>query len=153
MRRALPAPAGQGTSWPVVDRRLQGSSRETFGRIIAYKQPWGCSMPETTDRRHGTMFGALLLIALGALFLYANHRPDFDVWFFLGRYWPLILIFLGLGKLWDYFWHRSHPDSPRSGEVFGILFAVLILALILAVAVHHPRHWGTRSFPHETQSV
>jgi uncharacterized integral membrane protein len=110
-------------------------------------------MPDTTDRRHGTMFGALLLIALGALFLYANHRPDFDVWFFLGRYWPLILIFLGLGKLWDYFWHRSHPDSPRSGEVFGILFAVLILALILAVAVHHPRHWGTRSFPHETQSV
>lgn len=110
-------------------------------------------MPETTSRQRGSIVGAILLIALGALFLYANHRPDFDVWFFLGRYWPLILIFLGLGKLWDYFWHRSHPDSPRSGEVFGILFAVLILLLILAVFVRHPRHWGARSVPHDTQSV
>ncbi len=55
-------------------------------------------MSNGITRRPGSMVGPLILIALGALFLYANFRPELNPWPLVSRYWPLILIFLGLGN-------------------------------------------------------
>ena len=60
--------------------------------------------------RRGSIVGAFLLVGLGALFLYANLR-ELNPWPLVSRWWPLLLIFLGLGKLWDYFRQRSHPEA------------------------------------------
>ncbi len=80
--------------------------------------------------RRGSIFGALLLISLGALFLYSNMNPEFNVWPLFAQYWPLLIIFWGLSKLVDYFILRGTPEAYyaarlRGGEIFGLIMLVL----------------------------
>ena len=110
-------------------------------------------MSDRPNHRRGSVAGAILLIAAGALFLYATLHPAFNVWPILGRYWPLILIFLGLAKLWDYFWARSHPDSARGSEITGIVLALLLVGLIAGLAYSHSRRYPAKSFSHATQDI
>ena len=83
----------------------------------------------------------VVLIALGAMFLYANWRPAFDPWPILRTYWPLILIFIGLGKMWDVSRARQNPDgTARSGGVsLGATFGALAFVLVLIVLFWHGR--------------
>lgn len=54
--------------------------------------------PQSTKRpRHQGITGGLVLIAVGVLFLLNNLLPDFH----FGDYWPLILIAVGVGLLWN----------------------------------------------------
>jgi LiaI-LiaF-like transmembrane region len=69
-------------------------------------------MAQDGSPRHGSLVFPILMITFGALFLYANWRPSFDPWPVLTTYWPLILIFLGLGKIWDVWRGRGNPDTP-----------------------------------------
>ena len=68
-------------------------------------------MPGT---RRSSLVGAVLLVALGLLFLYSNFRPGLDPWPLLSRYWPLLLISLGLGKVWDQFRPRDSSQAGRA---------------------------------------
>ncbi|HZV11579.1 MAG TPA: DUF5668 domain-containing protein [Candidatus Kapabacteria bacterium] len=43
----------------------------------------------------GNITGGLILIVIGLLFLMSNLVPEFD----FGKYWPLILIAIGIGML------------------------------------------------------
>jgi hypothetical protein len=43
----------------------------------------------------------------------------------IGRYWPILLILLGLGKVIDYYRHKEGV-SLHLGEVFGIFFLLII---------------------------
>ena len=84
--------------------------------------------------RHSSLVFPILLITIGAMFLYSNWRPSFDPWPVLTTYWPLILIFLGLGKMWDVTRRRQNPDAAsRSsvGATVGILACVLLLFMFL----------------------
>ncbi len=111
-------------------------------------------MPHNTPRR-SSIAGALLLIAIGAFFLYTNLRPDVNPWPLLSRYWPLLLVFLGLGKMWDYYWQRSHPDAPRRPWLSGGEIAVIVLLLCFGVALSlglGTKRWG-RGNLHEAQTV
>lgn len=69
-------------------------------------------MPAT---RRGSLVGAVLLVALGLFLLYSNFRPGLDPWPLLSRYWPVLLIFLGLGKIWDQFRPRDTSETGRAG--------------------------------------
>src|SRR5271155_1222554 len=92
-------------------------------------------------RTRGPLTGALLLIAIGVIFMYGNLSPDWNPWPILSRFWPVLLIVLGLGKLFDALRSRSAsgvPGAPvsapprrRGGETVAIL--VLVVILILAV--------------------
>jgi N-terminal domain of toast_rack, DUF2154/Domain of unknown function (DUF5668) len=94
--------------------------------------------------RRRSVTGALILITLGLIFLYANLRPDFDPWSVFARYWPLLLIFWGIGRIVDYFiFERVDVQgnvvrTGYSGEVFG----VLILVVLLFLAFGHTRLAG-----------
>jgi hypothetical protein len=81
----------------------------------------------------------IVLITVGAMFLYANWRPAFDPWPILRTYWPLILVFVGLGKMWDATRAKQNPDgTPRSGGVsLGATFGAL--AFVLAWPRLHAR--------------
>jgi hypothetical protein len=81
----------------------------------------------------------LLLIVIGGLFLYANWEPGFSAWRVLGVYWPLILILLGLGKIWDNTRRGGASQSYSSGLTVGVLVFVLVIAVLL---------WHGRSFAH-----
>lgn len=58
-----------------------------------------------------SIFGGLLLILLGALFLVARFNPDFHLWHVFWRFLPLLLILWGVAKLIDNF------AAERSGQL------------------------------------
>lgn len=92
-------------------------------------------------RRSGSLFVPILLIAFGVIFLYYERHPDFDPWPILWTYWPLILIFLGLGKMWDYTQRRKNPDLPPSSGMGGTIAAV-VLVFVLVALMAGGRHFG-----------
>lgn len=107
-------------------------------------------MAETKTPRRGSIGGALVLIAVGLVFLYLKLRPDLDVWSVISQWWPLILIFWGLGKMVDYFWMRRHPESAGGG-ISGGSVALIVLLILFGVALARGRHsWR---MTHETQTV
>src|SRR5271156_1249962 len=93
-------------------------------------------MTETGSPRRGSIVGPAILIGLGVLFLMATLLPDFDLWPILGRYWPLILIFIGLGQIFDYFMSRDRIDGARRG-FSGTGIALLVLLILFVAAVLH----------------
>ncbi|MCI0403098.1 MAG: DUF4097 family beta strand repeat-containing protein [Acidobacteria bacterium] len=101
----------------------------------------------TTTYRRGSVFGALLLIAIGMLFLYANMNPEFSPWQVLARYWPVLIIFWGLSRLADYFILRNTDQAAAvtrigAGDIIGLIF-ILIFGTILTQMVR----WGSGDRP------
>jgi hypothetical protein len=92
--------------------------------------------------RRTSLFFPILLIALGLIFLYAEWHPAFDPWPILAKYWPLILIFLGLGKIWDNMRLRQNPSAPTYGPSVGSVIAALALVFVLAALMSRGRHFG-----------
>jgi DUF4097 and DUF4098 domain-containing protein YvlB len=88
-------------------------------------------MAEAGQRR--SIFGGLLLILIGLLFLAWERMPTWDLWHVFSRYWPLLLILWGLTKLFDNLAaHRAGETRPpliTGGEV------ALIVLLLVAVGV------------------
>jgi hypothetical protein len=86
----------------------------------------------------------IVLITIGGMFLYANWRPAFDPWPILRTYWPLILVFVGLGKMWDVTRARQNPDGTvGSGVSLGATFGALVFVLVLVILF-----WHGRAFTH-----
>ena len=102
-------------------------------------------------RRRGSITGALFLIGLGVFFLLMNLVPSFDPWTTLFRYWPIVLILLGLGKIWDAHRMRQNPgagDGGSSGTVVALLVFLAILGLALTVGRR-----GKEETVHYTQAI
>jgi hypothetical protein len=59
------------------------------------------------------MTGPLILIVLGILFLLNNLYPEM---FSFGRLWPVILIVIGLGKIFDHLVRREKRESGTGAE-------------------------------------
>lgn len=83
----------------------------------------------------GSIFGALLLISIGALFLWANLDPAVRPWYLIGRYWPILVIFWGLSKLVDYLSLRGTPEAARAARLSGGDIFLLIIILIVGPTV------------------
>jgi hypothetical protein len=98
-------------------------------------------MPDGRSQRRTSLVLPIVLITVGAMFLYANWRPAFDPWPILRTYWPLILVFIGLGKMWDATRAKQNPDgTPRSGGVsLGATFGALAFVLVLVILFWHGR--------------
>jgi hypothetical protein len=98
-------------------------------------------MADGQSPRRTSLVLPVVLIAIGAMFLYANWRPAFDPWPILRTYWPLILVFVGLGKMWDVTRARQNPEgTSRSGGVsLGATFGALAFVLVLIILFWHGR--------------
>jgi DUF4097 and DUF4098 domain-containing protein YvlB len=79
--------------------------------------------------RRGSLFGPIVLITLGAMFLIRNFRPDIPVWELFRTYWPVLLIFWGLTRLAENMRGPQPGVPPRPllgvGEFFLIFFLIL----------------------------
>ena len=108
-------------------------------------------MAQNGYRKRNSIGGALIVVAVGVFFLILNLHPELDAWSIIGRYWPVLLIAIGLGHMWDAWMDRtySQPDGPRHHS--GAPIAVLIILIVLGFAAWHGRN--SRPVQHETQSV
>ena len=110
-------------------------------------------MADGQSPRRTSLVLPIVLITVGALFLYANWRPAFDPWPILRTYWPLILVFVGIGKMWDATRARKNPDgTARSGVSLGGTFGALAAVLVLVILFWHGRAFSRdRRFADDTQ--
>jgi len=89
-------------------------------------------MSDQRRSRH-SIFGGIVLVLIGTLFLIQNFHPELDLWNLLFRWWPVLLILLGVARLIDYsLAHRAAPDAPAPRVVSGgdIFLIIAILALV-----------------------
>jgi hypothetical protein len=85
-------------------------------------------------RRRHSVAGPVILIALGLIFLAWNFRPGADPWWIIWHYWPLILIFVGIGKIWDSYWEKEHPEGSA---ITGVSIAWILLLALFVFALWH----------------
>ena len=99
-------------------------------------------------RRRRSIFSGLLLVVIGALFLYHNFRGGFEIWRLIERWWPVVLILWGLAKLYDYWAAKQSGEAPprtiTGGEVFLVLivFCLAGVAGLVEIGQKHPNRFG-----------
>jgi len=89
-------------------------------------------MSEVRPRRK-SVFGGLLWMIIGGLLLANNLGARFGFWEFLGNWWPLILILLGLGKLFEHYAATRSGDTPARLLSGGEVFLLIVLFLMAGV--------------------
>jgi hypothetical protein len=118
-------------------------------------------MPTTTRVRSSSVVFPILLIAFGVLMLLWLWRPDFYPWPVLDKYWPLFLILVGAGMLWDRLHRQRDPESaprfPIGSTIGAITFLVVLSALLWRGQAFDRQHGGhlvlSAGRSHETKSV
>src|SRR5882762_5414685 len=98
-------------------------------------------MAQDGNPRRVSLVFPIILIAVGALFLFRNWRPGFDPVPILWTYWPLILIFIGLGKIWDNVRRSRNPNAPP-GVSIGAAIGTIVFVLVLVVLLWHGRSFS-----------
>ncbi len=69
----------------------------------------------SASSRSAALTAGLILIAIGAIFLIESVYTPFSAWRLISRYWPLILIIVGLKRLYRYFaWQDSLPAPDKA---------------------------------------
>jgi DUF4097 and DUF4098 domain-containing protein YvlB len=80
--------------------------------------------------RRRSVAGPLILILVGALFLWNNVRPDIPIWQLLSQYWPFFLIAWGVLQLIEIgaaaASSRPLPRGMGGGSIVLIVFICLI---------------------------
>jgi len=114
-------------------------------------------MAENRGVRSSSVVFPILLIVIGALVLLRRIIPDFDPWPVLGHYWPMILIFVGAGMIWDRSRRPQDPSQPAKfpiGSTLGtLLFVVLIVFLLWHGHVSAGRRYASLTRAHRQQTV
>ena len=113
-------------------------------------------MSQQGRTRSGSVVFPLLLIALGTLFLLWRWLPDFDPFPVLWKYWPLFLILVGAGMLWDRVQRHRDPQTAPSFPAGSMIGTLLFLIVLMALLWHHHStrrlHWTRKSGPSTTSS-
>ncbi|MDE3136253.1 MAG: DUF4097 family beta strand repeat protein [Acidobacteriota bacterium] len=92
-------------------------------------------------RRRGSIFGGLLLMVIGTLFLIHYLAPGVLHLGQLARYWPVLLILWGLARLWDHFAAtRRGQAPPRTVSGGDLLLVLLVLVGIVALLSYDRLH-------------
>jgi len=102
-------------------------------------------MSQQGRTRSGSVVFPLLLIAIGVMFLLWRWLPDFDPFPVLWKYWPLFLILVGAGMIWDSVQRHRDPQTAPAfpiGSMLGTLSFLALLATLLWSYHHsHRRAW------------
>jgi DUF4097 and DUF4098 domain-containing protein YvlB len=96
--------------------------------------------------RPRSVAGPLILIVIGILFLLRNFGYTLPLFHDCARYWPLLLVVIGLVRLGEFFYARStgRPAPRMGGGTVFLLIIVIIVGTSLS-AVYHGRdqiNWG-----------
>src|SRR5437879_12992135 len=78
----------------------------------------------------------IILITIGALFLFRNWRPGFDPVPILWTYWPLMLILIGVGKIRDKLQRGRNHDEPPGESVGAAIETIALVGVLLGLHWH-----------------
>jgi hypothetical protein len=97
--------------------------------------------------RRGSVIGPLILIGLGALFLFRNLWPEIPLVDLVSRYWPFLLIAWGGIRLIEIlFWSMTAKPLPRngvSGGEWALIFVICIVGATMYTAHNAPSWFPT----------
>ncbi len=68
----------------------------------------------TARSRSGLLTAGLILIGIGLVFM-LNNFYEYSLWRLIARYWPVLLILIGVNKLYGYFTWQESPSAPIPG--------------------------------------
>jgi len=106
--------------------------------------PVGYYMPPPRRR---SVVGPLILIVIGALFLLRNFGYTIPLFTNFARYWPLLLVLIGVVRLAEYFAARSagRPAPCMGGGSVFLLVIVICVGVGLSAAFHgrDQINWGS----------
>jgi len=106
--------------------------------------PSGYYMPPPRRR---SLVGPLILIVVGVLFLLRNFGYTIPLLHNFVRYWPLLLVLIGLVRLAEFFAARSanRPAPTMGGGSVFLVIMVIILGASLSAAFHgrDQINWGS----------
>jgi DUF4097 and DUF4098 domain-containing protein YvlB len=102
-------------------------------------------------RSRPSLMGALLWIALGLTFLLHNFGIGPDLALLYKRYWPLLLILLGLGKILDYAF-KHNAIGVRFGELLLLIIAFTLGCLATRTYLIDPINFFQR-LPFEIANI
>jgi len=102
-------------------------------------------MPDGSGVRSRSLVFPIILVLVGGIFLYRSFEPNFEPWPVIWKFWPLLLILIGLGKMWDAM--QGAKGNPRPGisigSTVGVLLFVVIIVLLMwrspSLAARHGR--------------
>lgn len=94
--------------WIVVPQHPEtaGVTADVRGETPADAVPSAAADPDSPGGR-GALIGGAVLIIIGGLFLLDNFLPGFD----FADFWPLLLIAIGTGMLWNSWPRRTSLDE------------------------------------------
>lgn len=76
--------------------------------------------------RRRSLTGPLLLLIIGALFLWSNLHPEAPIWYMISQYWPFVLIGWGAIRLVEMLFTSEDGYVHRSFSGGEILLIILI---------------------------
>jgi DUF4097 and DUF4098 domain-containing protein YvlB len=89
-----------------------------------------------------SMAGPLILILVGALFLWNNLRPDIPIWELLSQYWPFFLIAWGVLQLVEIAAAAAaNRPLPRGMGAGGIVLVIFVCLIGSGMWVVHSHGW------------
>lgn len=126
-------------------RVLRDQARAQREMIRAQRDMYRAQM---RGMRRGSIVGPLLVVSVGLIFLLVQlgHIPGWQLWTWYGRWWPFLLIAIGLIRLGEWaFDQRSQRDLPptaqRPRRTLGggvvLLLAILASTGLVLSAVHN----------------
>src|SRR4030088_2701593 len=95
-------------------------------------------MAQDGNPRRVSLVVPIILITVGGLFLVRNWVTGFDPLPILWTYWPLILVFIGVGKIWDNVQRSRNPNAPP-GISIGATFGAVAFVLVIGMLIWHGR--------------
>ena len=64
----------------------------------------------------GALTAGFVLMLIGVIFLIENFYAPFSAWRLIARYWPVLLIVVGLRRIYDYFSWPQVPPAPDQAK-------------------------------------
>jgi hypothetical protein len=93
--------------------------------------------------RGRSIVGPFVLISLGAIFLLNNIRPELNLFSLFSKYWPFLLIGLGVLRLLEVLAYAAGSKPlPMRGLSGGEIFLLVLVCIIGSIVFQVHRPWG-----------
>ena len=103
------------------------------------------------EKRNNSLFGPILIIAIGLFFLFSRLNPVTDLhWLDMLRLWPLFLIFAGLDLLAT---HAPRPYAPFLSGLVAIAAVIVFGYILLNGTVQTPFNYRVSNIDWQTESI